>query len=508
MSNRLNRRDFLRLASYLSFGLALPPLAKTLNPPQPLQGNKKNVIILVFDAFSAFHLPIYGYSRNTTPNISRLAERAIVYHNHYAGANFTTTGTASLLTGALPWSHRAFQQYGEVQESFVNKNIFKAFEDYHRLAYSHNPLVNVLFHQFIRDLDDYIPAERFMLTSEGFIPSLFARDEDIATVGWTRAMKKDEEGSAYSLFLSELYKSYQDHRIAAYKPFFPSGLPSVEPGNYFLLEQAMDRIADQLERTSQPFFGYFHFMPPHAPCTTHRDFEGSFRNDHLKTDPKPEDIFTQNRSWELLLRQRLSYDEYILYLDREFGRFFDFLETSGLLKDTWVVLTSDHGELFERGIRGHITPVLYQPVVRVPLLIFEPGREQGANIYSSTSAADLLPTLLHVTGGKPADWTDGAVLPPFADAAQSRNIYAMHAMKNDPRAPLVHASVMLVQGQYKLMYIFGYKELPDQAGRFELYDIESDPGELMNLYTKQNKTGAALLEQLREKLEEVNQPYR
>jgi hypothetical protein len=98
-------------------------------------------------------------------------------------------------------------------------------------------------------------------------------------------------------------------------------------------------------------------------------------------------------------------------------------------------------------------------------------------------------------------------LPPFANAAQSRGIYALHAMKNDPRAPLVHASVMLVQGQYKLMNIFGYKELRDQAGRFELYDIEADPGEFNNLYTKQNKMGAALLDQLREKLKEVDRPY-
>jgi arylsulfatase A-like enzyme len=507
MSIRLHRRDFLKLASSLSLGLALPPLAKPFHPLQPLQGNKKNVIIIVFDAFSAYHLPIYGYSRNTTPNIARLAERAIVYHNHYAGGNFTTPGTASLLTGTLPWSHRALQQYGEVDKSFVNKNIFKAFEDYYRIAYSHNPLVNVLFSQFVRDLDDYIPAERFMLTSDGFIPALFGRDEDIATVSWTRAVKKDEEGSSYSLFLSELYKSYQNHEIAAYKPLFPSGLPSVELGNHFLLEQAMDRIAAQLESITQPFLGYFHFMPPHAPCTTHRDFYGRFRKDRVQTESKPEDIFTQHRSWEFLMRHRNSYDEYILYLDREFGRFFDFLETSGLLKDTWVVLTSDHGELFERGIRGHITPVLYQPVVRVPLLIFEPGREKGVNIHESTSAVDILPTLLHVTGGDTAAWTEGTVLPPFADAAQSRGIYALHAMKNDPRGPLVHASVMLVQGQYKLMNIFGYKELRDQAGRFELYDIEADPGEFNNLYTKQNKMGAALLDQLREKLKEVDRPY-
>jgi choline-sulfatase len=510
MSHRLNRRDFLKLASSLPLGFVIPPLAKTLTPRQPLQEGKQNVLIIVFDAFSAHHLPIYGYSRDTTPNISRLAERAIVYHSHYAGGNFTSPGTASLLTGSLPWSHRAFQQYGTVTESFVDKNIFKAFEDYHRIAYSHNPLVNVLFRQFIQDLDDYIPAERLMLTSDSLITSLFSGDEDIATVSWTRTMNKQEEGlegHSYSLFLSELYQSYQEKKIARFKPLFPRGLPSVKIGNYFLLEQAMDQLANQLENIAGPFLGYFHFMPPHAPCTTHRDFFGSFRNDGLQSEVKPEDLFTQNRSEQFLLRNRISYDEYILYLDREFARFFDLLETSGLLKDTWVVLTSDHGELFERGIRGHVTPVLYQPVVRIPLMIFEPGRETRTDVYDSTSAADILPTLLHVTGGKTAAWTDGRVLPPFSNAEQTRGIYAIHAMKNDPRAPLGQASVMLVNGRYKLMNIFGYKELGQDVERVELYDIEADPEELHDLYLEQKQIGTDLLDQLKEKLKEVNQPY-
>ena len=510
MSRRLNRRDFLKLASAIPLGMVIPPFAKTLSPVPSLQGDRKNVLVVVFDAFSAHHLPVHGYSRNTTPNISRLAERAIVYHNHYAGGNFTSPGTASLLTGSLPWSHRAFQQYGTVTESFVDKNIFKAFEDVHRIAYSHNPLVNVLFRQFIQDLDEYVPAERLMLTSDGIIPSLFAGDEDIATVSWTRTMNKQEEGlegHSYSLFLSELYKSYQENKIARFKPFFPRGLPSVKIGNYFLLEQAMDQLADQLQTIGGPFLGYFHFMPPHAPCTTHRDFFGSFRNDGLQPEVKPEDLFTQNRNEQFLLRNRVSYDEYILYLDREFARFFDILESSGLLKDTWVVLTSDHGELFERGIRGHVTPVLYEPVVRIPLMIFEPGRSTRTDIYDSTTAADILPTLLHVTGRKAAEWTEGRVLPPFDRAETNRPIYSMHAMKNDPRAPLAQASVMLVSGRHKLMHIFGYQELPEKTGRTELYDIEADPEELHDLYGEQKQIGADLLDQLKEKLKEVNQPY-
>ena len=85
MSDRLSRRDFLKLAGYLPLGLALPPIVDALNAAKQSQDGRQNVVVIVFDAFSAYHLPVYGYARDTTPNISRLADRAIVYHNHHAG---------------------------------------------------------------------------------------------------------------------------------------------------------------------------------------------------------------------------------------------------------------------------------------------------------------------------------------------------------------------------------------------------------------------------------------
>lgn len=250
-------------------------------------------------------------------------------------------------------------------------------------------------------------------------------------------------------------------------------------------------------------------MPPHAPCNTHKDFYKALAKDGYKAPAKPEDTFSQNNSYEELLRRRLSYDEFILYLDREFGRLFDYFESSGVLEDTWVVLTADHGELFERGVRGHITPLLYQPVVRIPLMIFEPGQTSRRDVYATTSAVDVMPTLLHVTDENPPDWSEGTILPPFSstEPQPDRVIYSLYATDNDPDALLTHATAMIVSGKYKLMYFFGYEELGEGVERVELYNIESDPEELDELYTKQKEIGAALLNQLKEKLKEVNQPY-
>ena len=92
VNNQITRRDFLKLAGLFPLSVALPRVLNSLNNQQ----GQQNVIIVVFDAFSAAHISFYGYQRDTTPNIARLADRAIVYHNHYAGGNFTTPGTATI----------------------------------------------------------------------------------------------------------------------------------------------------------------------------------------------------------------------------------------------------------------------------------------------------------------------------------------------------------------------------------------------------------------------------
>lgn len=513
-----NRRDFLKLSGLLPLSFTAPRFIKSLRLQRSLQTGQKNVLVVVFDAFSANNMSLYGYPRATTPNLSRLAERAIVYHNHFAGGNFTTPGTASLLTGTLPWTHRAFALNTTVNAAFTDKTIFRAFENYYRIAYSHNNVVNTLLTQFIKDLDELVPRTQLYLTTDGFIDATFKRDDDIASVSWARIMKKGDAGYAYSLFLSRLYELLKSNQLQNVKSRFPRGIPGISGDNYFLLEHAIDWLGNRLKGVPQPFLGYFHFLPPHYPYRTREDFYGRFRDDGFKPVNKPVDMFsadtssgssTANPIGESIRQDRENYDEFILYIDSEFGRLFDALESSGLLENTWVVVTSDHGELFERGIEGHSTAVLFQPVVHIPLLIFEPGRKSRLDVYMPTSAVDLLPTLLHITEQKAVDWGEGAVLPPFAELTPdpNRNIYTLQARGTDRHAPITEATVMLVKGRYKLVYYFGYKRLEVVGERIELYDLESDPEELNNLYTPQNETGAELLRELKSKLAEMNKPY-
>jgi len=252
-------------------------------------------------------------------------------------------------------------------------------------------------------------------------------------------------------------------------------------------------------------------MPPHGPYKTHKDFFGRFDHDGYWPTSKPLDLFASERgdAVEHVLRKQTNYDEFILYVDREFGRFMEMMENNGMLENTWVILTSDHGELFERGIVGHLTPVLYEPVIHIPLLVFEPGRTNRQDIHANTSAVDLLPTLSHVTGQKTVDWSEGHVLPPFSTTAydEDRSIFVVQARKNPKYEPITEATIALVKGQYKLMDFMGYQELGQDGERVELYDLKNDPEELNDLSSTKPETTADLLDELKQKLKQVNQPY-
>jgi len=505
MISPFNRRDFLKVGGLLPLGLAAPRWTELLGP----SGSGPNVIVVVFDALSALNLPLFGYGRDTAPNLSRLAGRAIVYHNHYAPANYTTPGTASLLTGTLPWTHRAIQHDDRTADRFASRNLFAAFPDYHRVAYTHNSWAYTLLRQFRREIEELVPPQKlFLLPYDDLGGDVFVNDQDISSVSWARALNIGA-GYAYSLFASPVLKSLQDTKLAGVRALFPRGLPgeSTEYQEGFLLEHAVDWALHACSLSPQPFLAYFHFLPPHDPYNPPQQFANSFDDDHFKPPGKPSDVFAFSVITDLD-RKRRWYDQFILYADSEFGRFYAALEAAGVLDNTWLIVTSDHGEMFERNLWGHDNYTLYQPLVRVPLLIFEPGREAGMDVHDLTSAVDLVPTLAHVTGHPLPDWTDGVVLPPYArtPADPERGVYALQARNNPQYAPLRQASTMLIKGRYKLLYFFGYQD-PKVDELVKLYDIEADPQELVDLSGTRIDIAAELLAQLQSQLARADQPY-
>jgi len=177
-----------------------------------------------------------------------------------------------------------------------------------------------------------------------------------------------------------------------------------------------------------------------------------------------------------------------------------------MLENTWVVLTSDHGEMFERGIWKHTTRTLFQPIIRVPLLISAPGQETRQDVYAHTSSVDLMPTLLHAVGQRVPDWSEGQILPPYAEKEpkNDRSIFVVEAKSNPKFGPLTKGTVAMIKGSYKLVYYTGYEGFD---GEFELFNLEDDPEELKDLYGSAGSVSGALEGELLEKIAQVNRPY-
>lgn len=515
MPRPLSRRDLLKLAALAPLLGAASRLPR--GATQDIQeSNRPNVLLIVFDTLSAKHMSLYGYPRDTTPNLKRFAERATVFHRHYAGGNFTSPGTSSLLTGSYPWTQRGFNFQGTVTKEYESKSLFRLFGQagYYRLTYTHNWLAALLLDQFRADIDYWKPTRDLSLAENEFSGRVFPNDRDVAI---TSERLIDVRGSNFgtgSLFLSMLDRARKSSDLngllAKYKLLFPRGLPATET-IVFLLEDAINWIQNELDQAPRPFFAYIHLMPPHAPYNPRQEFIGRFDGDKYVEVPKPpHPLGGPSFGIENVFRRH--YDEEIAYADAEFGRLYDFLAQSGVLDNTFVVFTSDHGEMLERSTRGHLTPLLYEPITHVPLIISSPGQTKRVNVQTPTSCLDLLPTLAHFVGQPSPAWGEGELLPTLGGAARTdrmlrsdRSIFTVEAKSNAKQAPLTKATISMIKDQYKLIHYLGYDSGYNDL--YELYDLENDPEELNDLYDSGSGVSVDLQSELTAKLEEVNRPY-
>jgi arylsulfatase A-like enzyme len=183
---------------------------------------------------------------------------------------------------------------------------------------------------------------------------------------------------------------------------------------------------------------------------------------------------------------------------------FQSLESSGVLDDTILVLTSDHGEQFERGVKGHLQRTLHQPIMKIPLFIFDPDQNERVDIYENTSSIDLLPTMLELSKKPIPDWIEGQVLPFYNSSYRNVPIFANVARGTIGKEPIKQGTFSVIKDGIKLIYYFGYEDLPDGMPQYELYKLEEDPEELVNLYESESKIAQSLLELIQQKIADAD----
>lgn len=240
--------------------------------------------------------------------------------------------------------------------------------------------------------------------------------------------------------------------------------------DYNVVSVRDQRVALRAERMLEQykddrFFGWIHFISPHAPYESFEfaehlytpNYEGNFMKVGNPGVAEPED---RDRLVELYLGE-------VLFVDRMMYRLLRKLRELGLDKNTVVILTSDHGEqFFEHGETDHRSP--YEEVIRIPLIMRFPEQTEQVRVQAPVLTMDLLPTLASIAGFTVPEGLDGIDLSSTSQRQQPWLITAMTHMQR--------LGMAARKGDWKFI-------AHCRRGNYfeELFDLSTDPGEQNNL---------------------------
>lgn len=248
-----------------------------------------------------------------------------------------------------------------------------------------------------------------------------------------------------------------------------------------LNSKAMVWLSSQLaSKKDRPFFLWLHYMDIHEPYVP----EGKYIDMVDPTIDLSEDAMFKLFE-DVLLKRDVSDEEVVgllkkLYrahvreVDDAVREFFEILEELSILKDTVIIITSDHGDEFgEHGGLSH-DGKMYSELIDIPLIIFEPDRKDPEVWDRLVSNIDIPPTIVNLFGLKPVENFEGHSLLPLEEYPV-KGCYG-EALDIDPSQQ---------QGEAKGVHYYREEDLKiifrETDNSWELYDLERDPGELNNI---------------------------
>lgn len=418
--------------------LMASPLAWLLGGCGAEPAPARNVVLLVLDTVRADHLGCYGYARPTTPTLDGLAAGADRYAVARSTAPWTLPSHASLFTGKAPQLHGA---------------------DARRL-----PSGNVEDAMKLRD-EELTLAEA--LRDGGWSTAAFA-----ANAGYVNPRMGLDQG----------FQEFMNQRLDARS----------------MSERALGWIDKQAP--GRPWFVFVNYMDAHRPYNT-----AALPPERATGMPKPpaegepntvealetlyRHVFTQAEPPPPEMVQRVvdDYDLGLANLDLGLAALFDGLKARGLLENALVVITADHGEYFgEHDLVEHSKDV-YEQALRIPLIVKRPGQKDGRVVEAPISLADVPALVLREAAPEVAqrcakDFGGSAGLP--GHVAQVR-----YARRRDLEAEWGPR----FQRERDALYVERFKLIYSSDGAHELYDLAADPGELENLFPREQARVESLL---------------
>jgi len=232
----------------------------------------------------------------------------------------------------------------------------------------------------------------------------------------------------------------------------------------------------QLEAEPSSFFMYIHTMEPHRPYKIKEEF-------YPEDTGKPNVVVVERKGEERYrvdLNETVSlYDATIAQNDKAFGDLMEKLKSLGLYDKTLVILMSDHGEeFFEHGGFAH-GQTLYQEQVKHLFIVKLPNQLNGGrNIGDNVQEIDIFPTLLDFAGQSIPAYLSGKSLKRLLLSPDSIDSPVHHEIFLETGPQLNKKAI--VDGKWKLIHT-GTKWTNDMR-EYELYALESDPGEQTDLF--------------------------
>lgn len=398
-------------------------------PARPqAQSRAGNILLIVVDTLRADRLPSYGYRPGRTPALEQFAQDALRFDAAFANASWTRPSFASILTGRFAASHRTMAKSDALPDELTTLPEALQAGGYHTYGVVTNYNIAPFFN-FHQGYDEYLYLE----------PSfVLGANDSAAKLLLVQALRQSIETVRAKRGRIEVGSAYRD-------------APTVT-----------DQVLRLIDRPrGAPFFMLAAYMDPHDPYYPH-PYDGTAYARAAHPKPAPEEA------------PRLSqlYDGEITFWDESFGHLIAALKQRGLYDDMTIVVTSDHGEEFyEHGGYWHGT-TLYDEALHVPLLVKLPGNAmRGTVLRHLVQSIDLMPSLLKL-----------AALP-VPEGVQGQDIFDPHdsVFAEESHEGNVLRALRLQRAGSVMKLIEANPGNPRGLLPRELYQVDQDPGEQVNL---------------------------
>jgi arylsulfatase A-like enzyme len=230
------------------------------------------------------------------------------------------------------------------------------------------------------------------------------------------------------------------------------------------------------------WFLFLHTYEVHYPYTPPPKYASFFREGDDPMHPDNQRIGGGRDEY-----RPVQYDREIRHVDTELKKLIEGLDAGGLLDDTLVVVTSDHGEAFlEHTFLGHGSDV-HQESVHIPLILLGPEIAAGRRIAAPVGLIDLMPSLLDWLGIPPPEGMMGRSFVPLLRGADDTSEWQQRTIVTEAwhpwgttrkgRVDILPPALAVRRGSLKLI-----RHKTPRGPRYALYDLDHDPGERTNLF--------------------------